>query len=170
MQVKMALIAQQFGSIQKYWNEFAIAFTVAMTGVTWALGGWDTALKVLIGLALFDIVTGMLKGFFVDKKFSSHRLRKGFGTKIGYLIVIALCNMLDMVFFADNPILRTMAIWFYVYVEGSSTLENLANLGVPVPQFVVDRMEQINDKVGIRAKMKDGKFVSSKSDEDGPVG
>lgn len=169
-QVKMESLARHSASIEKYFNEFTIYFTVAMTGITWALGGWDTALKVLIGLALFDIFTGILKGFFVDKQFSSRRLRTGFGTKVGYLVVIALCNMLDMVFFADNPVLRTVAIWFYVYVEGSSTLENLANLGVPVPQFLVDRMEQINDKVGIRAKMKDGKFVSSKNDKDTPVG
>jgi toxin secretion/phage lysis holin len=166
----MESISHHFASIEKYFSEFSVYFTVAMTGITWALGGWDTALKVLIGLAVFDILTGVLRGFFVDKQFSSARLRKGFGTKIGYLIVIAVCNGLDMVFFADNPVLRTACVWFYVYVEGSSTLENLANLGVPVPQFLVDRMEQINDKVGIRAKMKDGKFVSSKKDDDTPVG
>lgn len=137
-----------------------------MTGVTWLLGDWDTAIKVLIALSIFDILTGMLVGFFVEKKFSSGRLRKGFGTKIGYLVVVALCNLLDMVFFADNPVLRTVSVWFYVYVESSSTLENLANLGVPIPQYLVDRMEQINDKVGIRAKMKDGKFVSSKNNEE----
>lgn len=166
----MESIARHFAGVEKYFSEFAVFFTVAMTGITWALGGWDTALKVLVGLALFDILTGMLKGFFVDKRFSSHRLRKGFGTKIGYLVVIAICNGLDMIFFPEAPILRTLSIYFYVYVEGSSTLENLANLGVPVPQFLVDRMEQINDKVGIRAKMKDGKFVSSKKDDDTPVG
>lgn len=169
--MKFEHIARHFASIERYFNELGIYFTVAMTGITWALGGYDDALKVLLVLVVFDIFTGMIKGFFVDKKFSSARLRKGFATKIGYLIVIALCNMLDMVFFADNPILRTASIWFYVYVEGSSALENLANLGVPVPQFLVDRMEQINDKVGIRAKLKDGKFVpSEKSEDDTPVG
>ena len=162
-------MARHFAGIEKYFSEFSIYFTVAMTGITWAMGGWDTALQVLIGLAVFDILTGMAVGFFIYKKFSSHRLRKGFGTKIGYLIVIALCNMLDMVFFSDNPVLRTVSVWFYVYVEGSSTLENLANLGVPVPQFLVDRMEQINDKVGIRAKVKNGKLVPSEKDDD-PVG
>lgn len=169
--MKFEHIAKHFESVERYFNELGVYFTVAMTGVTWAMGGWDKALQVLIALVAFDILTGILKGFFVDKKFSSARLRKGFATKIGYLIVIALCNLLDMVFFADNPILRTASIWFYVYVEASSALENCANLGVPVPQFVVDRMEQINNKVGIRAKLKDGKFVpSEKSDDDTPVG
>lgn len=167
----MENFARHFESVERYYSEVAVYFSVAMTGVTWLLGGWDTALKVLIGLALFDIVTGVLRGFFVDKQFSSARLRKGFGTKIGYLIVIALCNLLDMVFFAENPILRTASVWFYVYVEGSSTLENLANLGVPVPQFLVDRMEQINSKVGLTAKLKNGKFVPSNTDDnDTPVG
>lgn len=166
----METVSHHLASIDKYYSEFAIYFTVAMTGVTWAIGGWDKALIALIVLALLDIVTGVLKGFFVDKSFSSARLRKGFGTKIGYLILIAICNMLDMVFFADSPILRTAAIWFYVYVEGSSAIENLANLGMPIPQFVVDRMEQINEKVGGRAKLVDGKLVPSEKDEDQPVG
>jgi toxin secretion/phage lysis holin len=168
--VKSELFAQHSETVTKYANEFAVYFTIAGTGITWALGGWDTALKVLLACIAIDIVTGVVKGFFSDKQFSSHRLRKGFGTKIGYLIVILLCNLLDMVFFEQNPILRTASVWFYIYVEGSSILENLASLGVPVPQFLVDRMEQINSKVGITAKMKDGKFVSSKKDDNTPVG
>jgi toxin secretion/phage lysis holin len=167
--VKSHVVASHASSVAKYANEFSIYFAVTMTGVTWALGGWDTALKVLLACIALDIVTGMLVGFFVNKQFSSRRLRKGFATKIGYLIVILLCNLLDMVFFAENPILRTASVWFYIYVEGSSVLENLGNLGVPVPQFLVDRMEQINQKVGVRARMKDGKFVSS-DDEEAPKG
>lgn len=156
-------MAKQTECIAKYFNEFSAYFTVAMTGVTWLLGGWDTALKVLLVFIVVDIGTGAVRGFVKDKNFSSRRLRKGFGTKIGYLIIILLCNLLDMVFFKENPILRTMAVYFYVYVEGSSILENLANLGVPVPQFLVDRMEQINSKVGLgkTAKLKDGKLVAS---------
>ncbi|PEA25936.1 holin [Bacillus cereus] len=159
--LKTELFAQHVDGVSKYTNEFAIYFTALMTGVTWLLGGWDTALQVLMYCILIDLVTGVIIGFFVKKQFSSHRLRKGIGTKIGYLIVILLCNLFDMVFFKENPILRTASVWFYIYVEGSSILENLANLGVPVPQFLVDRMEQINEKVGLRAKMKDGKFVKS---------
>lgn len=157
--LKTEILARHVEGVAKYTNEFTMYFTAGMTGITYWLGGWDTALQALIWCILIDIVTGVLKGFIVDKKFSSHRLRKGFGTKVGYLIVILLCNLLDMVFFKENPILRTASVWFYIYVDGSSILENLANLGVPVPKFLVDRMEQINDTVGIRAKFKDGKFV-----------
>jgi toxin secretion/phage lysis holin len=163
--VKAEFLTQHSETIAKYYSEFSIYFTVAMTGATYWLGGWDTALKCLLIIIVMDIVTGMIKGFFFEKQFSSRRLRKGFGTKVLYLMVILLANLLDMVFFPDNPILRTSAIWFYIYVEGSSIIENLGNMGVPVPQFLVDRMEQINKKVGGRAKMKDGKFTPSKKDE-----
>ena len=152
--VKSEIIGNQLGALSKYTNEFSVLFTISMTGVTWALGGWDDALMAMLILIGLDIVTGVLKGFFSDKKFSSHRLRKGFVTKIGYLVVIFICNLLDMVFFAESPILRTASVWFYIYVEGSSILENLGSMGVPVPQFVVDRMEQINKKVGATAKFK----------------
>lgn len=159
------MISQHTDVVLKYFNEIAVMFTVVMTFITYLLGGWDKALEGLIILVVIDIITGMLVGFFIHKDFTSKRLREGFTTKVMYLIVIAVGNVLDGVFFEQTPILRTMALWFYIYVEGMSILENIGNLGVPLPKKFIDRMGQIGDSVGAFAKMKNGKFVKDEDEK-----
>ena len=124
----------------KYLNDsVALAFTGSMTWVTFMLGGWDDALKILFTCVVLDIASGIVKGIYY-KDFTSRRMRMGFSTKIGYFIVIALANMLDGALPDSEPILRTIAIWFYIYVEASSIIENMAQVGVPIPQAIKDRL------------------------------
>ena len=124
----------------KYLNDsVAFAFTGSMTWLTFMLGGWDDALKILFTCVVLDIASGIVKGIYY-KDFTSRRMRMGFSTKIGYFIVIALANMLDGALPDSEPILRTIAIWFYIYVEASSIIENMAQVGVPVPKAVKDRL------------------------------
>jgi toxin secretion/phage lysis holin len=138
-------------------NNLPIVFTGGMTGLTALFGGWDEAMEVFIWCVILDIVTGVIKGF-VLKEFSSRRMRKGFATKFGYFVVIALATQFDKLMPEDAPILRTIAVWFYIFVEGSSVLENLAQMGVPIPQQIVDRLAVFKDKGGEQATLKDGKF------------
>lgn len=164
-QFKMIFVSHS-ETVSRYYSEIAIVFTTIMTIVSYLVGGWDKAIKALLILVVIDIITGSLVGFFVKKNFSSKRLREGFGTKVMYILVIAVGNLLDDVFFADTPILRTMAVYFYVWVEGFSILENLGNLGVPLPRRFIDKMAQIEEQVGGFAKMKDGKFLKSDDEDD----
>jgi len=140
-------------------NEVSVIFAGGMTGLTALLGGWDKPLQVIVACVILDILTGMLKGW-RDKSFSSQRMREGFTTKIGYFIVIMLATMFDGLMPETAPLLRTVAVWFYIFVEGVSVLENLASLGVPIPQGIVDRLSQVKGKGGDRANFKDGKFDS----------
>ncbi|HHB2481321.1 TPA: holin family protein [Bacillus cereus] len=140
-------------------NEVSVIFAGGMTGLTALLGGWDKPLQVIVACVILDILTGMLKGW-RDKSFSSRRMREGFTTKIGYFIVIMLATMFDGLMPETAPLLRTVAVWFYIFVEGVSVLENLASLGVPIPQGIVDRLSQVKGKGGNRANFKDGKFDS----------
>lgn len=156
-------------TVSKHFGEIGIVFTVIGTAVSYAVGGWDKALIALIAFVTFDIITGCIRGFFVEKDFTSKRLREGFGTKVMYVIVIAVGNLLDGVFFAEMPVLRNLALFFYIYVEGVSILENLGAMGVPIPQKLVDGLGQVEKKVGGFAKMENGKFKKS-DDEDQNVG
>lgn len=129
-----------------------IIFTSGMTGLTAIFGGWDTAFQVFIFLVVLDIVTGVVKGV-LGEGFSSKRMRKGFATKFGYFVVIMLATQFDRLMPEDAPILRTIAIWFYIAVESGSLLENLAQMGVPIPQAIVDRLEVFKGKSGDKASM-----------------
>lgn len=128
---------------------FSVGFASVMTGVTALLGGYDLALRTLLICVALDICTGILKAI-INKDISSRAMRTGFTTKAGYFVVIILANSLDQAMIQDAPVLRTVAVWFYISVEGVSVLENLAIIGVPVPQQVVSRLQQVKEKAGIK--------------------
>jgi toxin secretion/phage lysis holin len=133
-------------------------FAFAMTGFTFAFGGFDKAFIAFCSCLVLDTLTGITKGI-KSGEFSSRRMREGFATKVGYLIVIILATVLDRLMPDGAPILRTIALWFYIFVEGSSVIENLAQMGVPIPQAIVDRLAVIKGKSGGVAKLnKDGHF------------
>lgn len=147
--------------VSKYFGEIGIIFTFVCTMLSYFIGGWDKAIMALVVLASIDIATGSIKGFFFEKDFTSKRLREGFGTKVMYILVIGVGNIMDSVFFVETPLLRTLAIFFYIYVEGMSILENLGSMGAPIPQRLIDGLGQVERRVGGFAKMKDGKFEKS---------
>ncbi|MED1125512.1 phage holin family protein [Bacillus atrophaeus] len=146
----------------KYFEDFPLIFVSTMTGFTALFGGWDTVLEVFMICVILDMITGVIKGI-AKKEFSSKRMRQGFVTKIGYFIVIILATQFDRLMPEGMPLLRTVAIWFYIFVEGSSIIENLAQMGVPIPQAIIDRLAALKGKGGEEAKLgKDGKFRSKK--------
>lgn len=139
-------------------------FAGSMTGVTALFGGWDVAFQVFVICLVADMATGVLKGF-VQKDFSSKRMREGFVTKFGYIIVIVLATQFDRLLLPEEaPVLRTIAVFFYIFVEGSSVLENLAQMGVPIPQAIVDRLSVLKGKNGAATLGSDGKFVSRETE------
>jgi toxin secretion/phage lysis holin len=146
--------------LKSNFDSLPIIFAGGMTGVTALFGGWDVALQVFFICLVADMVTGVLKGFY-QKDFSSKRMREGFVTKFGYIIVIVLATQFDRLLLPeDAPVLRTIAIFFYIFVEGSSVLENLAQMKVPIPQAIVDRLSVLKGKDGAATLGEDGKFVS----------
>ncbi|URJ76438.1 phage holin family protein (plasmid) [Bacillus velezensis] len=142
----------------KYFEDFPLIFVSTMTGFTALFGGWDTVLEVFMIFVVADMLTGVLKGI-AQKDFSSKRMRQGFITKVGYFIVIIVATQFDRLMPEGMPLSRTVAIWFYIFVEGSSIMENLAQMGVPIPQIIIDRLSALKGKGGNKAKVgKDGKF------------
>jgi toxin secretion/phage lysis holin len=123
------------------------AFAGFMTAVSYLFGAQDQAFTVFALCVAADVVTGVIKGIH-DYDFSSKRMREGFATKLGYFIVIFLAVQLDRVIPVDGSVLRTIVIWFYIATEASSILENLALIGVPIPQAIIDRLAQVKGKAG----------------------
>lgn len=131
--------------LKEHVDKVQLLFSGGMTGLTAIVGGWDTAFSVFFYCVLLDIVTGVINGI-KDKNFSSKRMREGFVTKVGYIVVIALATQIDRIMPDGLPVMRTLVLYFYVAVEGSSILENLAQIGVPIPQIVLDRLAILKGK------------------------
>lgn len=109
------------------------------------LGGWDIALKVLVALMVLDYATGFL-GAIKNRQVDSEIMFWGGIRKGLILAVVAIAFLLDGMIGNREPILRTLAIYFYVAREGISVTENLGILGVPLPPSIVKVLKQLQQK------------------------
>lgn len=102
------------------------------------LGGWDTALQVLLIAMAADYLTGLFVAFARKSGktegggFSSNTSFLGIFRKLSILVVVALAVALDN-FMATPGVLRLAVCGFYIANEGLSVLENIALLGVKIP-------------------------------------
>ena len=113
------------------------------TGVLYFLGGWDIALQLLILAVVLDYVTGICKAIY-NKDLSSEIGLKGIVKKLGYFIVVAVAVILDRIT-GDTGAIRTLVIYFFVANEGISIIENWGSMGLPLPQKLIDLLEQVKN-------------------------
>lgn len=120
-----------------------------------ALGGWDTALQVLVGVMVADYISGVLVALIwhrSDKtdsgKLSSEAGFRGLAKKVGILVFVWVAAMLDGVI--GREYVRTTVILFYIANEGLSVIENTAAMGVKYPAFVRRALEVLRDKTDDR--------------------
>lgn len=111
-----------------------------------ALGGWDAALRVLVGFMAVDYITGVLvaavwhkSGKSATGALESRACFKGLCKKMMILLIVFLAAMLDRV--TGSDFVRTAVCLFYIGNEGLSILENSAVMGVPWPESVKNVLE-----------------------------
>lgn len=102
------------------------------------------ALEILLWMIVLDYLTGVFKAIF-NKKLNSEVGIKGVIKKVGYLIIVAVAVMLDRII-GDTGAIRNIVIFFFVANEGISLVENWVAMGLPMPQVIIDTLEQIKQK------------------------
>lgn len=128
--------------MEKYFNSISSIFGVIGGGIVYLLGGWDNLIIVLLILMCLDYVTGILKGIYTQK-LSSNAGRKGIIKKISILIIISLAVMCEKI---GIPAMREITIMFFAVNEGLSILENVAEMGLPIPEQIKNALLQIRSK------------------------
>lgn len=128
---------------KEFW--FSTCIASACTIMSVALGGWDIALRVLITLMVADYITGFL-GAVKNHKVDSEVMFWGGLRKGAIFAVLVITVLLDEMVNNQVPILRTLAIYFYVAREGISLIENFGKLGVYVPPSVAKVLKQLQKK------------------------
>ena len=119
------------------------AFALIGGWVTAALGGWDTALQVLVLFVVMDYITGLIAAWY-ENRLNSRVGFRGIAKKILLFVPVAVGYWLDVLL--GQEILRSLAIWFYLANEGLSMLENLGRCGVPILAPLKDALEQLKKK------------------------
>ena len=124
---------------------FNSCVAVIATFFTYLFGGWDVALSILITFMILDYITGVIWAY-IQKNLNSEVGFKGLVKKCTILIVLIVGAMLDRLLNSGEWVFRTLVAYFYIANEGISLLENISNLGVPIPAKIKDALEQLNNK------------------------
>jgi toxin secretion/phage lysis holin len=132
-------------------NAILSGIAIFGTFVANQLGGWDTALAVLVGFMAADLVTGSILALVFHKsektdagKYSSSAGFKGIVKKGVMLLVVWIACLLDEL--SGAAYARNAIILFFVGNEGLSVLENIGLMGVPLPRFLRNALEAMKDK------------------------
>lgn len=107
------------------------------------LGGWDTALKVLVIFVVLDYITGLVAAWY-EKKLDSNVGARGIAKKILMFVPVAIGYWLDVLL--QQEVLRSITIFFYIANEGLSVVENLSRAGIPFPQPIKDALTVLREK------------------------
>ncbi len=133
--------------IEKLLNGFTWIFGIMIGIIFYMTGGEDAAIKVILWAMVFDYISGIMKAIYV-KNLSSKVGFKGIVKKIIILMIISAAAKIDLLLGTGviKINVRFITICFYVANEIISMLENVQTLGVKVPPFLFEILEQCKNK------------------------
>ena len=132
--------------------------SAVITGLLHYLGIVAVPIIILIVAMIIDYVTGMLSAW-LNSELSSKKGIKGIVKKISYLALVAVAMIVDWLIFQGLQQINVdlhysvffavlVAVWLIIN-ELISVLENLAKMGVPIPNFLkklIDRLKNTVDE------------------------
>lgn len=122
-------------------------------GVNHFLFGEARFLHLLIYVIAIDIVLGMLKGIKLHSFKSSYSI-EGFTKKFGMIVLVMIANIMAQIMPEMTWIVAGTTI-FLIANEIGSIVENLSLLGVPIPDFITDKLAVLrNSKVDKDGRIK----------------
>lgn len=124
---------------------FSSGAAVIGSFLSYLFGCMDNSIIILSIFIGLDYLTGVWAAI-INKTLSSDIGRKGVFKKATIFIVLVVAVLLDRLLNKDVWVFRTLVCYFYIANEGISLLENAVKIGVPIPQKIIDVLEQIKSK------------------------
>lgn len=123
-----------------------IAAIICATGgfCAYWLGGLDTILICLTAMIVVDYLTGVMQAV-ATKTLNSNIGFKGIAKKVTILLIVALSYIIEQATNGGFQI-REIVIMFFIANEAISLVENAVKIGLPIPQKLVDILEQLKAK------------------------
>lgn len=140
------------------------ATEVGLTAGVAALGAWMLArvgallpvLLVLLGVMILDYITGMVKAG-ISGNLNSTRGWQGLLKKLMYAVTVAIAMVADYLLYIggsqigidmhESAYFGTLVSIWLIINECISILENLSEIGVPMPGFLGRILQRVQDKV-----------------------
>lgn len=108
-------------------------------------GGFDKFLSALIVFMVINYIAEILLVIVGVEKRSNVFLLKNIFKKAAIFILVIVSNVVSTII-ESNCAIRTTVILFYISNEGLSILKNINQLGVPLPQILVEMLNRIGDR------------------------
>ena len=109
------------------------------------LGGMDNLLSALIIFIVINCIADIFVAVTEKKRHPKVFLLKNILKKAAIFILIIISNTVGTII-ESNYAIRSAVILFYISNEGLAILENLNRLGVPLPQILVEILNQLRNK------------------------
>jgi toxin secretion/phage lysis holin len=115
--------------------------------ISYLIGGIDNLMITFAIFMALDYFTGALAGWYTSK-LSSDRAFRGLAKKAGMMSFAIVATQLDYTFGSGDGFLRGAVLMILIGTEGISIMENCARLGLKIPKFLYDRLEQLQSGEG----------------------
>lgn len=92
-----------------------------------------------------DFLTGIIYAW-STKTFQSKKMRSGLSKKIGELAIIVIGEVLSFSLGLPKYIMTGISLYIII-MELMSVFENLDKMGVPVPKFIRDVINNVSDSI-----------------------
>lgn len=120
---------------------------IALAAITGALayifGPWDALMITLVVFVALDVLTGIVKAC-IGKDLSSTACWHGLLKKLLIFILVGVGVLLDRLMNMNGAV-RAAVSMFYIANEGISILENMGQMGVPLPGFLKNMLYKLHD-------------------------
>lgn len=132
---------------------FRMLVTSFATICTVLFGGYDIAIQLLLISMLIDYVTGIIRSF-MHHDLSSETGFHGILKKCGMLAMVTVAVIADLALNLSG-VLRLAVIYYIMSNELLSVVENLGEIGVPVPAKLahfIKKLEEMHDQIDDKKK------------------
>ena len=119
---------------------------------TFIYSGDFNLITILCILMIIDITTGLAKAV-KNKNLWSRKSLLGFARKILVFLIITVANLLDLLM-NMNGTLVLATVTFYILNEVLSITENSAQIGIPLPEKLLEVIEVVNKKSETQKKVE----------------
>lgn len=91
-------------------------------------------LFIPIGLMAIDILTGIVKAW-AQNNFKSAIMRAGLAKKAGEFMILVVGELISYGLMLPDTVMNGVS-FYIIFMEGMSILENVDELGLPIPGFI----------------------------------
>lgn len=103
---------------------------------------WWVLFTPLIIMGL-DVITGVVKAW-AKQTFNASIMRAGLAKKAGEIMILVVGELISYGLMLPDAIMNCIS-FYIIFMEVMSILENADELGIPVPKFVKDVINNVDD-------------------------